>query len=343
MKIAVSRSKSSFAGTANFTAYVTFKRDQQASEAVQFFNGFVVDDCRLKATFGTTKYCNNFLKGTACTNPNCLYLHELANAEDCFTKEELSHLLSSGGGHPACKNSSSPTAVQPQLRTSPNNSSGSSTPFFASPNFGPSSFSASSLSPYPSPSMLPSSTYSPSSTEKYFNLPCLERTPSPVLTSGKSGARTICSSTTYAHATSPSFSAVVSPPPGLSPHHSRTGRHISPPPGLSPYPVCPPARFHQSYQPREDDKILQNSRWNFDKFAEAVNEVGNSSGVSRYSFAEGSSSSKDEESNQLSHLDWSFEDLLPNKLSASPRNLLPGFGSSAVNGSHVHSRSSRGS
>jgi hypothetical protein len=39
---------------------------------------------QVKATFGTTKYCNAFLKGVPCGNPDCLYLHEVG---------EWTHLL----------------------------------------------------------------------------------------------------------------------------------------------------------------------------------------------------------------------------------------------------------
>lgn len=33
----------------------------------------------MRASFGTTKYCNFFLKNTECPNKECLYLHSLAN------------------------------------------------------------------------------------------------------------------------------------------------------------------------------------------------------------------------------------------------------------------------
>ena len=32
---------------------------------------------QVKACFGTTKYCNAFLKGVVCNNPECLYLHDI--------------------------------------------------------------------------------------------------------------------------------------------------------------------------------------------------------------------------------------------------------------------------
>lgn len=31
----------------------------------------------VQVCFGTTKYCNAFLKGLPCNNPECLYLHEI--------------------------------------------------------------------------------------------------------------------------------------------------------------------------------------------------------------------------------------------------------------------------
>lgn len=31
----------------------------------------------IKACFGTTKYCNAFLKGVPCNNHDCLYLHDI--------------------------------------------------------------------------------------------------------------------------------------------------------------------------------------------------------------------------------------------------------------------------
>ncbi|RQM25963.1 hypothetical protein B5M09_009443, partial [Aphanomyces astaci] len=42
-----------------------------------------------RASFGTTKYCNFFLRNLSCNNPECLYLHELGETDDSFTKEEM--------------------------------------------------------------------------------------------------------------------------------------------------------------------------------------------------------------------------------------------------------------
>lgn len=42
-----------------------------------------------RASFGTTKYCTYFLKHIPCTNPDCMYLHELGDEAVSFTKEEM--------------------------------------------------------------------------------------------------------------------------------------------------------------------------------------------------------------------------------------------------------------
>ena len=42
-----------------------------------------------RASFGTTKYCTYFLRNLPCNNPDCMYLHELGETDDSFTKEEI--------------------------------------------------------------------------------------------------------------------------------------------------------------------------------------------------------------------------------------------------------------
>jgi len=71
------------------SAYVTFKRPEDALKCIKQIDGETWKGRQVKACFGTTKYCNAFLKGVTCTNPECLYLHEFADDEDCLTKEEV--------------------------------------------------------------------------------------------------------------------------------------------------------------------------------------------------------------------------------------------------------------
>lgn len=35
-----------------------------------------------RATHGTTKYCQNFLKNVNCTNPQCMFLHEIGESAE---------------------------------------------------------------------------------------------------------------------------------------------------------------------------------------------------------------------------------------------------------------------
>ena len=71
------------------SAYATFAHKEDARAAIQALEGFWVDGHLLRASFGTTKYCNNFIRGVPCNNPDCVYLHELGDDDDRFTKEEI--------------------------------------------------------------------------------------------------------------------------------------------------------------------------------------------------------------------------------------------------------------
>ena len=47
-----------------------------ALRCIKALDGMTWKGRTVKAVFGTTKYCNAFLKGLPCNNPDCLYLHE---------------------------------------------------------------------------------------------------------------------------------------------------------------------------------------------------------------------------------------------------------------------------
>jgi CCR4-NOT transcription complex subunit 4 len=44
--------------------------------------------CCFRASFGTTKYCNTYLRHMPCHSPDCLFLHEVGE-EDGLTKEDV--------------------------------------------------------------------------------------------------------------------------------------------------------------------------------------------------------------------------------------------------------------
>lgn len=74
---------------ATVSAYVTFVYKEDAKASIQSLDGYYMDGHVLRASFGTTKYCNNFIRGIACNNPDCVYLHDLGDDDDRFTKEEI--------------------------------------------------------------------------------------------------------------------------------------------------------------------------------------------------------------------------------------------------------------
>jgi hypothetical protein len=71
------------------SAYITFVHKDDAKASIQSLEAHWIDNHVLRASFGTTKYCNNFIRGLTCNNPDCVYLHEMGNDEDRFTKAEI--------------------------------------------------------------------------------------------------------------------------------------------------------------------------------------------------------------------------------------------------------------
>jgi len=68
------------------SAYITFRRSEDAWAAICSVDGFRFMGRTIRASFGTSKYCHSFLFNLACKNPGCLYLHELGEQDDRFTK-----------------------------------------------------------------------------------------------------------------------------------------------------------------------------------------------------------------------------------------------------------------
>ncbi|OHT17306.1 hypothetical protein TRFO_12443 [Tritrichomonas foetus] len=71
------------------SAYITFRNNDDALECIYSLENFSIDGNQLKASFGTTKYCSAFLRGTKCTNPDCMYLHHSGEQGDSFSKDEI--------------------------------------------------------------------------------------------------------------------------------------------------------------------------------------------------------------------------------------------------------------
>ncbi|CAM9789717.1 unnamed protein product [Ectocarpus sp. 4 AP-2014] len=88
-KIAISVSQTSEPRPGNFSAHITFAHKEDALACILATDGFWLEGRQLRSNFGTTKYCATYLRNSPCSNPDCLYLHELGDEEDRFTKEEI--------------------------------------------------------------------------------------------------------------------------------------------------------------------------------------------------------------------------------------------------------------
>ncbi|CAM8898050.1 unnamed protein product [Rhodiola kirilowii] len=71
------------------SVYITYSKEEEAARCIQAVHGFTLDGRPLRACFGTTKYCHAWLRNIPCSNPDCLYLHEIGSQVDSFTKDEI--------------------------------------------------------------------------------------------------------------------------------------------------------------------------------------------------------------------------------------------------------------
>ncbi|WOL04372.1 hypothetical protein Cni_G13093 [Canna indica] len=93
IKVSISRSASGPSQqtptNGTFSVYVTYAREEEAVRCIQAVHNYVLEGKTLRACFGTTKYCHAWLRNMTCSNPDCLYLHDVGSQEDSFTKDEV--------------------------------------------------------------------------------------------------------------------------------------------------------------------------------------------------------------------------------------------------------------
>lgn len=70
----------------SYSAYVTYSTPEECSLAILSLDNAMVEGHVLRASYGTTKYCANFLKGSECHNKECLYLHALAEENNIIDR-----------------------------------------------------------------------------------------------------------------------------------------------------------------------------------------------------------------------------------------------------------------
>ncbi|KAJ1338297.1 CCR4-NOT transcription complex subunit 4 [Microdochium nivale] len=99
-KISISNRKSAEGQPQSLGIYVTFEKKEDAARCIQAVNGSQNGDRVLKAQLGTTKYCSAWLRHEQCGNRQCMFLHELGDEEDSYTRQDLSSLNSVGTQRP---------------------------------------------------------------------------------------------------------------------------------------------------------------------------------------------------------------------------------------------------
>lgn len=65
--------------------HVVYVRREDAARAIAALDGYQM----CKATFGSVRYCEAFLRGQKCDSHNCINLHEWGGDGDVFTKEDM--------------------------------------------------------------------------------------------------------------------------------------------------------------------------------------------------------------------------------------------------------------
>ncbi|WWC69327.1 uncharacterized protein I206_103265 [Kwoniella pini CBS 10737] len=97
--------------------YIVYIRREDAARAIASLDGIPAPQgppgTLLKATFGTTRYCESFLKSQKCDTPNCHCLHEWGGDSDCFTKEDMETALTKPAEYDARQKQTIVSAPQP--------------------------------------------------------------------------------------------------------------------------------------------------------------------------------------------------------------------------------------
>jgi len=71
----------------SYICFVTYSTEEESSLAILSLDNTIIDNHEIKANYGTTKYCINFLKKWECKNKDCIYLHKLADEKDIVSRE----------------------------------------------------------------------------------------------------------------------------------------------------------------------------------------------------------------------------------------------------------------
>ena len=73
----------------SYTCFITYSSEAESSLAILSLDKSIIDNHEIKANYGTTKYCLNFLKNYECKNKDCIYLHQLADKKNIVSREQM--------------------------------------------------------------------------------------------------------------------------------------------------------------------------------------------------------------------------------------------------------------
>ncbi|KAI1211343.1 uncharacterized protein F4807DRAFT_35612 [Annulohypoxylon truncatum] len=113
-KISISNRKTADGQPQSLGIYVTFEKKEDAARCIQAVHGSQNGDRILKAQLGTTKYCSAWLRHEQCGNRQCMFLHELGDEEDSYSRQDLSSLNSVHTQRPLSNNASSSRSASRQ-------------------------------------------------------------------------------------------------------------------------------------------------------------------------------------------------------------------------------------
>jgi CCR4-NOT transcription complex subunit 4 len=103
--------------------YVTYEKKDDAASCIAAVDGSPNGDRTLRAQFGTTKYCSAYLRGDACMNRNCMFLHEAGEAGESYSRADLSSMNAgstqqgTGNKQPPPQSQQPMSAATPMVRT----------------------------------------------------------------------------------------------------------------------------------------------------------------------------------------------------------------------------------
>ncbi|KAL2127896.1 hypothetical protein VTI74DRAFT_10013 [Chaetomium olivicolor] len=119
LKISISSRKGNDGQNQSLGVYVTFEKKEDATRCIQAVNGSQNGDRILRAQLGTTKYCSAWLRHEQCTNRQCMFLHELGDEEDSYSRQDLSSMNSINSQRPIPNSATSRSASRQQAHPSP--------------------------------------------------------------------------------------------------------------------------------------------------------------------------------------------------------------------------------